>query len=126
MTGDLDTQLLADSVLWVATPLWLWFGVVYIVFEKAGGWVRWGLILAVIGVAQMLVRSCLSTLFGEDWALRSHFLLIGRIELLASGVILVTALHVLRGRTKRDRRNARLARRRENAISGPSSPSADR
>lgn len=102
-------QEAADNLLWIAAVVWSWLTVVYVGLERGRTWLRVGLVLTVVGVAQMLLRAAATRTFGSDYPGRDWLLLTGRIEILVAGIILAVALHRMRWGTKRSRRAARRA-----------------
>lgn len=105
----MTVAVMANHLLWVAAVVWVWLGAVYIFAERSRGWLRWGLMLTVVGVAQMLLRGVATQAFGDHYPGRDWLLLTGRLEILAAGLILAIALHRARWGTARSRRAARLA-----------------
>jgi hypothetical protein len=99
----------ADDLLWISAPVWIWLGVVYLFLERGRGWLRLGLVLTVVGVTQMVLRALATQVWGEDYPFRDVVLLTGRLEILAAGIILSVALHRARWGTQRSRRAARHA-----------------
>lgn len=117
----MTVQGLADDILWLSAFVWVWLSAVYILAERSRGWLRWGLVLTVVGVTQMLLRALLTLRLGADYTGRDWLLLTGRLEILVAGVILAVALHRMRWGTKRSRRAARMA---AEPPPGPREPSA--
>lgn len=105
----MSVQEIADDLLWLAAPVWVWLGLVYVFAERGRGWLRWGLVLTVIGMAQMILRALVTMVLGDDYAGRDWLLLTGRLEVLGAGIILAVALHRARWGTAQSRRAARLA-----------------
>jgi hypothetical protein len=99
----------ADDLLWLSAVVWVWLGAVYIFAERGSGWLRWGLMLTVVGVAQMILRALATLMFGEDYPGRDWLLLTGRLEILTAGIILAVALHRARWGTRQSRCTARRA-----------------
>lgn len=116
----MTVQGLADDVLWMSAFVWVWLSAVYVFAERSRGWVRWGLVLTVVGVTQMLLRALITLRFGGEYPGRDWMLLTGRVEILVAGAILAVGLHRARWGTRRSRQAARMA---AESPPGPREPS---
>ena len=86
--GPVSTMLLYGNVIVFATFL-LYYGLRE---PWRRNWFGWAIILLLVGVLQLSVRALFTSAYGEDYPGRELVLMLGRLELFASGLALLVAL----------------------------------
>lgn len=92
------------ALLYGNAILWPVFLVVFGLLEPwRRSWFGWAIVLLSIGIAQMTIRAVITSHFGDAYPGRDLVLMVGRLELLASGVALLVGLVQMRRHAPRPR-----------------------
>lgn len=85
------------ALLYGNVVLWPLFLIVYGILEPwRRSWFGWAIVLLTVGIAQMTIRAVVTDHFGETYPGRDLVLMLGRLELLASGIALLVGLIEMR------------------------------
>lgn len=98
VVGVLDGPV-SVALVFVNAALYALFLGFYLVREPwRRSWVGWTIVLFTVAVLQISIRAVLTEFLGEDYPGRDLVLLVGRLELLISGLVVFVGLLRMRRR----------------------------